>query len=886
MIKRHHLLIIAAILAIGSTLTGAIYLENTEEQRLLQERRSQVLQHLSYVRAKLEGMINSTLFLTRGIVAYVATHPEISEREFHGLAKELLLEDTHIRNIGLAKDNVITHMYPIEGNEAAIGLRYMDNPAQRDAVIRAIETKKTVVAGPVNLVQGGRGFISRTPVFLTPPESEPGSGDYWGIVSMVINADAILEEAEIESSPLKMKIAMRGKDGLGAGGDSFYGERDVFTSDPILLDINLPDGSWQIGAIPVEGWHAPSDTVSALRLAALLVSVLLGTSIWLYARLSEEKIKSRIEESERDFRAIFDNMQDTFYRTDRDGLITMVSPSATKLMGYNPQELIGKNLAGLYVHPDDRLEFLKKMDENGGSIIGQETYLRRKDGEHIWVSTNAHYWKNKDGSIGGIEGITRDITKRKNLLTSLLQLKTALDTINVGITITDTDGKIIYSNPAEAKMHGYTLEEITGKDVGIFAPASMRQPFYPKASETLQTKRRETINITKYGKLFPVYLVSDTVVNSDNEVVGMVTVSEDLSERKETEDKLKKYAKILSKSAEHISFVDCNYVYQTVNEAYLKAHNRKREEITGQPVDSLLGEKKFKENVKEKLDLALSGKEVRYESWFDFSGTGKRYMDVNYYPYHDDKGIISGVFVHARDITERKLAEEEIKSSEEQLRHLTAAIQSGREEERNKISLEVHDELGQLLTAIKIDLSLMKNDIPPGIIELEERYGYIMEMVNSTIKSVKRISRDLRPETIDNLGLEAAIKSHIKEFEDRSPIDCHLKITASCEHLSKDTSLAVFRIFQEAMTNILRHSSASRTRITLGSCNKGKDFLVKISDNGIGIGRETLKNTMSVGIRGMKERARNEGGRLLMRGMKGRGTTVALYLPGKGGINA
>ena len=224
MINRRKLANITALLAIASIIAGTLFLERAEKARIHQERRSFALNQLSSVRAKLEGIINATLLLTRGVVAHIATHPDISVPEFHILAKELLPLNPHIHNIGLARDNVITHMHPIKGNEAAIGLRYLDNPKQRVAVLRVIESKKTVVAGPVNLVQGGLGFISRTPVFLTPPDGEPGSGEYWGIVSMVINMNSLFKEAGLSADlSSDLRIAVRGKDGLGEKGDLFFG---------------------------------------------------------------------------------------------------------------------------------------------------------------------------------------------------------------------------------------------------------------------------------------------------------------------------------------------------------------------------------------------------------------------------------------------------------------------------------------------------------------------------------------------------------------------------------------------------------------------------------------------------------------------------------------
>ena len=141
-------------------------LDHSERERFRQASRAQVLDHLSATRAKLEGALNARLFLTQGLAAHVSTRPELGEVEFAELAPVLLAGRTGIRAIQLAKDTVVSHIYPLEGNSAAQGLRLLDVPEQRAAVERALETGKTVVAGPVDLVQGGVAFVSRTPIYL------------------------------------------------------------------------------------------------------------------------------------------------------------------------------------------------------------------------------------------------------------------------------------------------------------------------------------------------------------------------------------------------------------------------------------------------------------------------------------------------------------------------------------------------------------------------------------------------------------------------------------------------------------------------------------------------------------------------------------------------
>lgn len=1003
----------AMISVIALTLAATIFIVRSEEARHQEELRSHTIHQLSSIRAKAEGIINSTLFLTRGVVAYIASHPETNQAEFHQLAKDLLLHDTHIRNMGLARNNVITHMYPIEGNEAAIGLRYMDHPKQRGAVLRAMETKKTVVAGPVNLVQGGKAFISRTPVFLTPSGSEPGSGDYWGIVSMVIDMDTLFKVAEITSTTDEgLRVAIRGKDGLGAEGTLFFGDEIVFQSDPILLDVTLPEGSWQIAAIPSGGWNSVSDRAAFFKFSGILISIMLAISIWLFGRLSKEvalrkseetsaeadrKVKeladslsqvvyradaktfqtlyinnavekifgysveewikdftlweesihsedkdevfkiledakgkgedlyyeyriikkdgnvrwvedritwerddegnidsvsgliyditerktaaAKLLQTQEDIQAIFNNIQDAFYRTDINGYITMLSPSASELMKCDKEKLMGQKLADFYEDPKGRADFLKSLTEAGGRLKNYEARIKAMDGSIIWVSTNAHFLYDESNNVTGVEGTVRDITLSKLTEEKLILLKKAIDTTQVGITLADMEGNIIYSNPAEATLHGYPTGELTGKNVSLFTPEGKGQKLNMEAIMKAETKRRESINLRKDGSSFPVYLTSNIVTNPSDDPIGLVTICEDITDRKRTEETLRKYTQIVSTSKEHLSFLDSNYVYQAVNDAYLKATDKKRVDIVGHSVPDLLGEEIFVKLVKENLDLALSGKEINYEAWFDFIGLGRRYMDVYYYPCHDANGTVSGVVVNSRDITNRKKTAEQLARYSEQLRNLTNSLQSAREEERKKIAREIHDELGQSLTALKIDLSLMKKKLPEDETALHKRADTMIDIINLTLQSVKRIAKELRPEILEELGLEAATKLYIKEFSGRALIKCVFKIVGPCDNLSKDISLVLFRIIQEATTNIVRHAEAKRARIYLECKEKG--LLLKISDDGKGINETDIYDPMSIGLIGMNERIHSVGGHFAIRGIGGVGTTVKVYIPEK-----
>lgn len=215
----------------------------------------------------------------------------------------------------------------------------------------------------------------------------------------------------------------------------------------------------------------------------------------------------------------------------------------------------------------------------------------------------------------------------------------------------------------------------------------------------------------------------------------------------------------------------------------------------------------------------------------------------------------------------------ELMKSEMQLRNLSSNLQLSSEEERKALAREVHDEVGQSLAALKIELSLLKRHMPGKLSSVES----LIELVDGTIKSVKRIVKELRPELLDELGFVAAMEVYVNDFKKRSGIDCDLQVKTDDVSASPEQSIALFRILQEALTNILRHSGATKLRIKLNE-KKGKLFFI-IIDNGKGLSREKMESSSSTGIIGMQERALILGGDFSIKGIRGAGTALKICIP-------
>jgi signal transduction histidine kinase len=249
---------------------------------------------------------------------------------------------------------------------------------------------------------------------------------------------------------------------------------------------------------------------------------------------------------------------------------------------------------------------------------------------------------------------------------------------------------------------------------------------------------------------------------------------------------------------------------------------------------------------------------------------GHEYSDTEERFLINVSNILSGIIV-------RKRAEESLRISQNQLRELARHLESIREEERTSLAREIHDELGQLLTGLKMDASWISKRIPPSEEFLVGKAKAMGEMIDGAIETVKRVSVQLRPAVLDYLGLAAAIDWQTKELEKHSEISFEFKSNLRGSYLDRDFSTAIFRICQEALTNVVRHADATRVKVTLREERRG--IALKIKDNGKGIDAEHVSDPKSFGLFSMQERARHWGGQVKIKGTPGKGTLVLLRMP-------
>jgi len=246
-------------------------------------------------------------------------------------------------------------------------------------------------------------------------------------------------------------------------------------------------------------------------------------------------------------------------------------------------------------------------------------------------------------------------------------------------------------------------------------------------------------------------------------------------------------------------------------------------------------------------------------------------------PLGDELGNIIKWFGTSTDIEDRKQAEDALRRSLDELRALAGRLQSVREEERTRVARQIHDELGQALTAIKLESASLIRELPGEAKQQSIRAESIAKLADETIRAVRKISTELRPGILDDLGLAAAVEWVTEEFQARTGTKVQLTLPEIDLAIDREHATALFRILQEILTNVARHANATQVNARL--VKQEGSLILEVQDNGKGVSKEELSAGRSLGILGMRERALLLGGELTIRGAPALGTTVTVRIP-------
>lgn len=451
--------IILAILLALIVLIGA-QLIRSESGRHAQAEVDEVGQALDELANSLRNRVFANVFSVTGVKSLVAMNPELSQDDFSRAMAIQFREHEDLRNIGLARDMVLRLMYPTEGNEAAIGLDYRTLPDQIEAVERALALNRIVLAGPLNLVQGGEGLVARIPIHVR--DEVLGQERFWGFASVVMDVDSILDGAGIARQQA-LRLAIRGRDGLGEDGEVFFGDPDLFQRQPVTQLIELPHGSWQIAAEPAGGWSRYQALSDPLFWGYLVIALaILGFAVMVVFLLSRYRTAVRALQQERDLFAagpVFTMEWGKEHQADWP--IQWVSSNVEEILGYSPSDLLRPTFSYLdLIHPEDLEPVLARLRQNTDEGVDQyeDSYrLRTRRGQYRWFRDFTLLMRDKAGRMLGMRSYLYDQNAQKKAEEALRIAEERLEKTAYELTENIPVGTYTMVQPADGGMAAFSF---------------------------------------------------------------------------------------------------------------------------------------------------------------------------------------------------------------------------------------------------------------------------------------------------------------------------------------------------------------------------------------------------------------------------------------------
>jgi len=590
---------------------------------------------------------------------------------------------------------------------------------------------------------------------------------------------------------------------------------------------------------------------------------------------------------------LYNNAPCGYHSLDEEGVYVQVNDTELSWLGRTRQEVVGSLHFSEVLAPEQTVFFEESFRKfvTEGSIKDVEYQLVSKDGTTRTILLGATSVTNSEGQFVMSRATLYDITDRRRaeelVERSEEKFARAFRSSPVGLVVTRLrDGRFIEVNEAAASFIGYTTEQLIGQttlNLELWPDLVERSRLIELLSQHGSVRDQEVGFRTKQGKK-RLCMFSAEAIEVDGEPC-VLAVLLDLTERRYMEQALKANEEVLRLFVRHtpaaIAMFDNDMRYLQVSDRFLTDYGLEGQDIIGKRHYDLFPD--LPESWKEVHRRILAGAVERNDEdpYIDFNGK-PGWLQWESRPWRKPDGEIGGLILFTQVITERKRAETELRASEDRLRALSAKMQSAREEEGTRIAREIHDELGGALTGLKWDLESIETKLRGAngnspIADIRKQIAAINSRIESTINTVRRISTELRPGVLDDLGLVAAIEWQAQQFQKRTGITVHWESELDTVEVSRDAATAVFRIFQEVLTNVLRHSQASNIHVRL--VQHRHHLELKVVDDGRGITEAEKQNTESFGLLGMKERALLVGGEVSVTGSSEKGTTVVVTVP-------
>lgn len=648
-------------------------------------RKDQVLQvylKLSALRANIEKAVTTNLLVVQGAADFISVTPDLDETLFDKYAQKAIGGMDLLKNLTAAPNFEMRFVYPSQGNEAVLGLKYRELPGQWEQALEAKNTKKMVVAGPLELVQGGIGLIGRAPVFTA---ANGGEQRFWGIVSSVIDAEKLFDKVGLEASDLD--ISIRGKDGKGADGEVFYGDPQVFElEEAVQMPVNFPAGSWVVAAVPKGG--GTGNPQLALYVHVFMALLAAATALEVY-RFGRRSLAIRtIQESLNQAQAIahlgswrLSHATDSIWWSDETYRIFGVDKES-----FTPtlQSFMDR------VHPDDRERVQKAihsgLDSSGKYAVDHRIVRPAGDIRHVQQRGETAFLDDQSLPVYST-GTILDITVRKQAEAALQageeRFRMAFENANDGVCIVALDGGILQVNQRMCDIFGYPKEQLEAMTVNEIAHPDDRQvsPEFMERGIAGEIKSSvfEKRYIHKSGRIIWGRVSSSIIRNDQGEPLHFISHVQDISQRKEMEDALRKsedrYRLLAENAADAIWTMDENQNFTFVSPSFERLFGYTLEDLGPGLPECLLPEQSRKlimQHVAKRLRSLEEEEPDRSVYLIELEQYARDnthlWIEATTTPIFDDNDQYRGVVGVSRDITARKRAEDAIKASEEKMR--------------------------------------------------------------------------------------------------------------------------------------------------------------------------------------------------------------------------
>lgn len=586
-------------------------------------------------------------------------------------------------------------------------------------------------------------------------------------------------------------------------------------------------------------------------------------------------VKGAGNSTEIDYRSILTQSPNAIFISNPSGRLVMVNNGMIKLCGFTKDELLKININKLLTGYSDEGKQVKKIKPGKSSPVVIGKVMMKNGGKLIDVELTATLFKNGN-MLGFLKDVTESRKSRQLLFENEQRLIKAEKMGNMGHGFYNLAKQAMNISEGLYRIFGVKAKNFSHTIDGLISTV------YPddynimyKGFDTLIAQGVSEVELRimqPSGNVRNVLFKTEITKDKNGLLQNSFTTAIDVTEQKkayaEKQSLLQRYEQTINTALAGFILSDAQGNILQVNPAYLK--------LTGYSRAGLLKKNMHDIEVSDgKKHKAKSNIPVRFETWHRKKNNDIIELEVSQSIMQGIDGPLIASFIY--DITQKKKAQQQIENHNKKLRQLTNHLQRIREEERRRIGREIHDDLGQQLTAIKMDIAWIDKKIPAEELLLKQKINNIISLLDGSNLSVRRILHELKPSILDEYGLPDAIELLAQQFTSNTGVPVSVSINRKIAGLCEETITCIFRITQESLTNITKYAKASQVQISVGIGRKKVTALIE--DDGIGFDPVVLEGKDSFGLWGIQERVTALGGEFNIKSNIGKGTSVKVVLP-------